>query len=86
MTLSVHISPMESTALDTFVVYVSYGRNESTVEPPTEFEFDFVFLLPNMTTNSNVQDQNELRYTILMPPSIHQGNGTYIFGVRRSRK
>jgi hypothetical protein len=86
MTLSVHISPIESTALDTYVVYVSHGINESTVEPPTEFQFDFVFLLPNMTTHSNLEDQHELRYTIMMPPSLHRGNGTYIFGVKRSRK
>ena len=86
MTLSVHISPIESTALDTYTIYVSYGTNESSVELPTELKFDFVFFLPNMMTNANEDDQNELQYTIFMPPSLHRGNGTYIFGIKRTRK
>lgn len=82
MTLSVHISPIDPTGFDNYVVYVSYGMNQS----PTEYQFDYVFYLPNAKIDSNMEDADELKYTILIPPSLHQGNGTYIFGVRRARK
>ena len=86
MTLSVHVAPTEATARDTYAVYVSYGMNESTIVPPTESNFDFVFYLPNTMSNSSVDDEDELQYTIFMSPTVHRGNGTYIFGVRRILK
>ena len=86
MTLSISVIP-SSSDMDMFAVYVSYGMNETLLEPPTESKFDILFLLPNDTVltsaaNVNVEDEEELRHTIFMPPNIHFGNGTYIFGVK----
>ncbi len=86
MTLSVYISPNLS-PLDIYAVYVSFERNETLEEFPTESKFDWIFILPNKTNLSstsdvNSEDEYELRHTIFMPPNIHMGNGTYIFGVK----
>jgi hypothetical protein len=90
MTLSVYVSPNFSPN-DTYGVYVSFGTNETLLEPPTESKFDLLFVLPNKTALSstsdiNSDDQYELRHTIFMPPDVHHGNGTYIFGVKLIRK
>jgi hypothetical protein len=73
--------------MDTYAVYVAYGINETILEPPTESKFDLLFVLPNKTalasaTDINQEDEYELKHTILMPPGVHLGNGTYIFGVK----
>ncbi|CAF0748743.1 unnamed protein product [Adineta steineri] len=83
MTLSIYISS-DSSPLDMYGIYVSYGINETLLEPPTESKFDLLFVLPNITTTSdmNSDDEYELKHTILMPPNVHLGNGTYIFGVK----
>jgi hypothetical protein len=86
MTLSIYVSPNFS-PMDTYAVYVSYGANETLLEPPTESKFDLLFVLPNRTavasaSDVNFDDEYELRHTIFMPPSVHLGNGTYIFGVK----
>ena len=83
-TLSVSLLPNSSPS-DIYAVYVSFGTNETALEPPTESKFDFVFVVPNDSisiTEMNFEDEYELTHTILMPPSVHLGNGTYIFGVR----
>lgn len=86
MTLSVYISPnLPST--DTYAVYVSFGTNETTLESPTESKFDLLFIIPNQNISTSVldissEDEHELRHTIFMPPNVHLGNGTYIFGVK----
>jgi len=86
MALSIYVSPNFS-PMDTYGIYVSYGVNESLLEPPTESKFDLLFVLPNRTvlpTTSDIDqdDENELRHTVFIPPSVHFGNGTYIFGIR----
>ncbi len=86
MTLSIYVAPNVS-PMDTYAVYVSYGINETLLEPPTESKFDLLFVLPNKTvlpstSDVNLDDEYELRHTIFMPPSVHLGNGTYIFGVK----
>jgi len=86
MTLSIYVAPNGS-PMDTYAVYVSYGINETLLEPPTESKFDLLFVLPNKTalpstSDVNLDDEYELRHTIFMPPSVHLGNGTYIFGVK----
>ncbi|CAF3946958.1 unnamed protein product [Adineta steineri] len=83
MTLSIYVAP-NSSPMDTYAVYVSYGINETLLEPPTESKFDLLFVLPNKTIMSdvNLDDEYEIRHTIFMPPSVHLGNGTYIFGVK----
>jgi len=86
MTLSIYISPNFS-PLDTYAIYVSHGINETLLEPPTESKFDLLFILPNRTiltstSDVNLDDEHELKHTIFMPPNVHLGNGTYIFGVR----
>jgi hypothetical protein len=86
MTLSVYVSP-HSSPMDIYAVYVSFGTNETLVEFPTESKFDFLFILPNKTdlpstSDVNSDDQYELKHTIFMPPNVHLGNGTYIFGVK----
>ncbi len=86
MTLSIYVSP-NSSPMDTYAVYVAYGINETILEPPTESKFDLLFVLPNRTalasaTDINQEDEYELKHTILMPPGVHLGNGTYIFGVK----
>jgi hypothetical protein len=86
MTLSIYVSPNLS-PMDTYAVYVSYGINETLLESPTESKFDLLFVLPNKTaltstSDSHLDDEYELRHTIFMPPNVHLGNGTYIFGVK----
>lgn len=84
MTLSVSLLP-DSSSSDVYAVYVSFGTNETILEPPTESKFDLVFVLPNDSisiTDMNFEDEYEVRHTIFMPPSVHLGNGTYIFGVK----
>ena len=86
MTLSIYVSPNFSPT-DTYAVYVSYGINESLLEPPTESKFDLFFVVPNTTVlasnpDVNLDDEYELKHTIFMPPDVHLGNGTYIFGVK----
>jgi hypothetical protein len=86
MTLSIFIYPNLS-PMDTYAVYVSYGSNETTLEPPTESKFDLLFVIPNKTIliptmDMNFEDEDELRHTIFMPSNVHLGNGTYIFGVK----
>ncbi|CAF0819785.1 unnamed protein product, partial [Didymodactylos carnosus] len=82
MALSVYIKP--SSSIDSYVLYVSYGND--TVEPPTDSKFDFIYTLPNNNSiSANYNNCEELKYTIFMPPSVHYGNGTYIFGVRLNR-
>lgn len=86
MTLSVYISPISS-SIDTYGVYVSFDTNETILEPPTELKFDLVFIIPNKTaivstSNMNSDDEHESRHTIFLPPHVHFGNGTYIFGVK----
>jgi hypothetical protein len=86
MTLSIYVSPNFS-PLDTYAIYVSHGINETLLEPPTESKFDLLFVVPNRTvltstSDINLDDEYELKHTIFMPPSVHLGNGTYIFGVR----
>ena len=81
MTLSIYISP-NSSPLDIYGIYVSFHTNESLLEPPTESKFDLLFVLPNKTTSRSTHDEDELTHTILMPPHVHLGNGTYIFGVK----
>ncbi|CAF2607106.1 unnamed protein product [Rotaria sp. Silwood2] len=86
MTLSVYISPNLS-PMDIYAVYVSFGTNETALESPTESKFDLLFIVPNSTTlastsDINLDDEYELRHTIFMPPNVHLGNGTYIFGIK----
>jgi hypothetical protein len=86
MALSVYVAPNFS-PMDTYAVYVSFGINETLLEPPTESKFDLLFVLPNNTavpsgSDVNTDDDYEIRHTIFMPPSVHLGNGTYIFGVK----
>jgi hypothetical protein len=84
MTLSVYIS-LNLSPMDIYAVYVTYGINETLLEPPTESKFDLLFVLPNKTafiSDMNLDDEDELRHTIFMPPNVHFGNGTYIFGVK----
>ncbi|CAF4402568.1 unnamed protein product [Rotaria socialis] len=86
MTLSVYLSP-NSSSMDTYAVFVSFGVNETALEPPTESKFDLLFIIPNQTVLESTidiysEDEHELRHTIFMPPSVHLGNGTYIFGVK----
>jgi hypothetical protein len=86
MTLSVYVSPHFS-PIDTYAVYVSYGINESLLEPPTEAKFDLLFVVPNRTVLTSTSDitleeEYELKHTVFMPPNVHLGNGTYIFGVK----
>ena len=86
MTLSIYVAPNFSPT-DTYAVYVSYGINESLLEPPTESKFDLLFVVPNATLlasnpDVNLDDEYELKHTIFMPPDVHLGNGTYIFGVK----
>ena len=86
MTLSVSILP-NSSPMDMYGVYVTFGTNESLLEPPTESKFDLLFLLPNRTvlnssSDVNPDDQDELLHTVFLSPDVHRGNGTYIFGVR----
>lgn len=86
MTLSIYVAPNFS-PMDTYAVYVSYGINETILEPPTESKFHLLFVLPNRTvltstSDINFDDEYELKHTIFMPPSVHLGNGTYIFGVK----
>ncbi|UJR29011.1 hypothetical protein I4U23_010229 [Adineta vaga] len=86
MTLSVYVSP-NSSPMDLYGIYVSFGTNESILESPTESKFDLLFVLPNRTaftstSDINMNDEDELRHTILIPPSVHFGNGTYIFGIK----
>jgi hypothetical protein len=86
MTLSIYISPSFS-PMDIYAVYVSYGINETLLEPPTESKFDLLFVLPNKTvltstSDVNFDDEHELKHTIFMPPNVHLGNGTYIFGIK----
>jgi hypothetical protein len=86
MTLSVYLAPNYA-PMDTYGIYVSHGINETLLEPPTESKFDLLFVLPNrtaLTATSDVtpDDQYEIQQTIFMPPSVHLGNGTYIFGVK----
>lgn len=83
-TLSVSLLP-DSSSSDIYAVYVSFGTNETILELPTESKFDFVFVLPNDSisiTDTNFEDEYEIRHTIFMPPSVHLGNGTYVFGVK----
>ncbi len=86
MTLSIYVAPSFS-PMDTYAVYVSHGINETLLEPPTESKFDLLFVLPNktalsLTADVNQDDEYELKHTIFMPPTVHLGNGTYIFGVK----
>ncbi|CAF4701930.1 unnamed protein product [Rotaria sp. Silwood1] len=86
MTLSVYISSNIS-PMDTYAVYVSFNTNETLLESPTESKFDLLFVIPNKTvlistSNINLDDEYELRHTIFMPPNVHLGNGTYIFGIK----
>ncbi|CAF0958355.1 unnamed protein product [Adineta ricciae] len=85
MTLSLYVAPNFS-PMDTYGIYVSFGTNETLLEPPTESKFDLLFVLPNRTTvtsNENIADDlEELQHTIIMSPNIHFGNGTYIFGIK----
>lgn len=83
-TLSVSVVPNSSPS-DVYGVYISFGTNETALKPPTESKFDLLFVLPNNSisiTDGNFDDEYELRQTIFMPPSVHLGNGTYIFGVK----
>ena len=83
MTLSIYVAP-NSSPMDNYAVYVSFGENETLLEPPTESKFDMLFVLPNRTALGDVslEDEHEIRHTIFMPPNVHKGNGTYIFGVK----
>ena len=86
MALSVYVSP-NSSPMDIYAVYVSFGINETILEPPTESKFDLLYVIPNetilaSTSDINPDDEYELRHTIFMPPNVHLGNGTYIFGVK----
>lgn len=86
MTLSLAILP-NSSPMDLYAVYVAFGTNESSLEPPTESKFDLLFLLPNRTvfqssSDVSIDDQHELTHTVFLPPNVHLGNGTYIFGIR----
>ena len=83
MTLSIYIAPTSSIN-DTYAVYVSFGINATQLEPPTETKFDLLFVTPNSSalSVSNSQHDEELKYTIFMPPTVHLGNGTYIFGIK----
>ncbi|CAF0835622.1 unnamed protein product [Adineta ricciae] len=83
MTLSIYVAPNFS-PMDNYAVYVSFGENETLLEPPTESKFDMLFVLPNRTALGDVslEDEHEIRHTIFMPPNVHKGNGTYIFGVK----
>ena len=89
MTLSLYVAP-NSSPMDTYGIYVSFGTNETLLEPPTESKFDLLFVLPNrtaVTSDENiVDDLEELRHTILMSPNGHFGNGTYIFCIKLIRK
>lgn len=85
MSLSVYITPDSSS--DMYAVYISHGINETMVEPPTESNFDLLFVIPNRTiltsfSDLNPDDLNELEHTIFMPPNLHRGNGTYVIGVK----
>lgn len=84
MTLSISIIP-KLLFMDMYAIYISYGINETLLEPPTESKFDLLFVLPNttiVTSDMNLDDEYEIRHTIFMPPNVHLGNGTYIFGVK----
>ena len=85
MALSIFISPISSPS-DTYAIYVSFGSNETGLQVPTESKFDLVFVIPNDTgsafPSSSSSDEHELRHTLFMPPNVHLGNGTYIFGIR----
>ena len=86
MTLSVSILPNLS-PMDSYAVYVSFGTNETSLDPPTESKFDLLFVVPNKTvaiptSDANFEDEDEVKHTIFMPPNVHFGNGTYIFGVK----
>ncbi|CAF1019415.1 unnamed protein product [Rotaria sordida] len=86
MTLSVYISP-NSSSMDIYAVYVSFGTNETILESPTEIKFDLLFIIPNKTvlvstSDINLDEEYELKHTIFMPPNVHLGNGTYIFGIK----
>lgn len=86
MALSIYVEP-KSSSIDIYAVYVSFGTNETLLEPPTESNFDLVFITPNRTFPSNISQidaevEHQLRHTIFMPPSVHRGNGTYIFGIK----
>ena len=72
--------------MDTYGINVSFGTNKSTIKFPTESKFSLPFVLPNKTnsastTDTNLDDEYELRHTILMPPNIHLGYGAYIYSV-----
>ena len=81
MTLSVYVAS-NSSSIDTYAIYVSFASNESLIVPPTESAFDLLFLSPNLTANGNRQADEELSHTIFLPPQVHLGNGTYIFGIK----
>lgn len=78
MTLSFYVAS-NSSFTDTYAIYVSFDTNETALEPPTEYKFDLLFLSPNRTLAS---DDEELRQTIFLPPTVHFGNGTYMFGIK----
>ena len=85
MALSLYVTP--SSPRDTYAVYVAFGPNETTLESPIENRFDYLFMVPNLTLSTSItemsaDEQNELQHTIFMPPHVHRGNGTYIFGVK----
>ena len=86
MALSVYISPTSASSSDAYAIYVSFGANETALEVPTENKFDLVFLIPNENGSASIpspsSDEHELRHTLFMPPSVHLGNGTYIFGIK----
>ena len=79
MALSFYVAP-NSSFTDTYAIYVAFDTNETSLEPPTELNFDLLFLSPNRTLAEDSTE--ELRHTIFMPPAVHLGNGTYIFGVK----
>ena len=86
MTLSIYVAPSYS-PMDTYAVYISFGANDTLLEPPTETKFDLLFVVPNRTaiapeSDVNLDDEHELRHTIFLPPGVHLGNGTYILGVK----
>ena len=79
MALSFYVAP-NSSFTDTYAIYVSFDTNETSLEPPTEFKFDLLFVSPNRTLASD--NAEELQQTIFIPPSVHFGNGTYMFGIK----
>lgn len=81
MTLSVYVAS-NSSSTDSYAIYVSFDANETLISPPTESKFDLLFLSPNLTTDSNRHADDELSRTIFLPPNVHLGNGTYIFGIK----